>query len=400
MESNQQLIAACIFEYLKNSYNNSAKGIPISDSNKNREPNLYDWAEDGLPDELKPVKTDNRTKYRNALRTSIKRALELLMEQYPGSVGFYIHHGKDNSKFHSLNPGEKIEKGKFSHLPKKTRYYLVKGDTAIPSLNSAYVNLIENAMGQDSFGFLNTTLEDVLSYSKYELNQAEGVFHNNWLSKIEFTPRYQQLYPPTLEVDAEEICKAIFLECSFSAQYLGGDEIRYWPVRLIKQERVLYVLCKTEEKGNYEEYAIHRFSNVQIDYDDIQKKILVDRPDWISYDVDEINKNRKMPIVLDGHSYIKELTLEFYGKPAQHMFEVSFHPENLKKKSPKKNILLEPLPNPGKGAEHIQITAYNIPYNYNFLTWLLGFGSQVKVVEPKWLKDLIIKELKLSLERY
>ena len=401
--SKTEKIAERLFEYLKTNHTNSIKGIPISDE-KSVFYTLYEWAlsSDGLSKELQPKSKDSDKK-KIALKKSIQRALDLLMETFPGNVGFYIPDSEEPDKFFTLTKGELIGAITLNKLSKKSRYYLIKGDVSIPSLNIAFIKLIEHSMGRDDFGFLNNTLSDSLSYSKDELNLSEGDFHNNWLSKIEISPRYQALYPPKPKVEAEDICRAIFLECSFTGSYLGGEEIRYWPVRLVRQERVLYVLCRTDKNGFYKEYAIHRFTNINIDYDDEDKnsdnRMTQIRPDWISYDIQEIKQDRKPPIVLDDHENIEELVLEFFGRPAQHMSEMKFHSGELEKIYTTKSEILSYTPK-GTGAKHSKITAINVPYNYNFLTWLLGFGDQVKVISPDWLRVVIKKQLVASLERY
>lgn len=401
MPSKQDQIAALVFDYLQDSFNSDSKGIPISIADSYSDsPSLLDWARsnNGLPTELKP-KSKSEKNRNSSLRRSLSRALEILMEQYPGAIGFTIPESTKPDHFYTLKPGCSY-KSEFNNLSKKAKYYSVKGDVAISSLNMAFAELMQKTMGKEDFGFLEDTVAYTLSYSTDELNQAEGQFHKNWLSKIEITPRYQSLYPPKPGADAEEICKALFLECSFKASYLNGKATTYWPVRLVRQERVLYVVCKTEEEGFYEEYALHRFSGISIDYDDeAENKVTMQRPDWISYDAEEINENRKPPIVLDGHQNISTLTLEFFGQPAQHMSEVHFHPVKQERIYPTKFEILTPK-KPGERAEHSRITAYNIPYNYNFLTWLLGFGSQVKVIYPVWLKDVVTEQLRQSLERY
>lgn len=243
-------------------------------------------------------------------------------------------------------------------------------------------------------------MRSYLSYTKDELKQSEGQFHRNWLSKIEITPRYQSLYPPLSGEGAADICRAIFLECSFTAIYLNTSETRYWPVRLVRQEKVLYALCAIEEKDVYEEYAIHRFSDVSIDYDeDLRVKSLVKKPNWISYDVNEINQKRKPPIILDGHEFIDELVLEFFDQPAQHLSEVHFHPKELEKTYCTKSVVLS-RSGPENKASHSRVTAYHVAYNYNFHTWILGFGAQVKVISPDWLKNVVKGELTKSLDRY
>ncbi len=393
--SNQRKIADLLFDYLKESYSGeSTSGIPVSSTNDVK--NLVNWAKgpDGIPFELRS--------HRNieSLRKSLMRSLELLMEQFPGAVGFYIPESDTSSHFYTLKPAQTYEDSGYKQLGRKAKYYLVKGDIAISSLNMAFAQLMQDTLGKEDFGFLENTVAYTLSYTTDELKQPEGQFHQNWLSKIEISPRYQSLYPPFPGEDAEEICRALFLECSFTGSYLNIAETRYWPVRLVRQEKVLYVLCATEEKQVYEEYAIHRFSEVCIDYDeDAREKNQNKKPGWISYDVNEIDQKRKPPIILDGHEFIDELVLEFFDQPAQHLSEVHFHPKELEKTYRTKSEVLS-RSGPGNKANHSRVTAYHVAYNYNFLTWILGFGAQVKVMSPDWLRNVVKVELTKSLDRY
>ena len=189
--SKQNRIAQLVFEYLQHSFNSQSNGVPISLAKNDADSaNLFDWAlsSEGLPPELK-TKTDaendteSEKKRDHTLKRSLSRALELLMEQYPGAIGFKIPASNKPNQFYTLKPGCTY-KNEFKNLPKKTKYYSVKGDVAISSLNMAFAELMQKTMGKEDFGLLENTVAYTLSYSTDELKQAEGQFHKNWLSKI------------------------------------------------------------------------------------------------------------------------------------------------------------------------------------------------------------------------
>ncbi len=213
----------------------------------------------------------------------------------------------------------------------------------------------------------------------------------DWVNKVDIVPRYQPLFPPKANNNYSEIIyDALYRKKGIRAKYLASEDMReYWPVRLIQRERVLYVICATKNNkdniARYTEYAMHRFNSVE-PLDASPGFPLSFKKNDIYTELSKREKEEKKPI--------GELVIEVFGMPAQHMSEVSFD-----RKHKLTTHLVLGKDRDGK-AIHTKIVAKDIVYTYELFSWLLGFGAQIKILKPIWLRIKLRKELENTLLKY
>ncbi len=334
------------------------------------------------------------------VRKAVNRANQGLMQDYPGSYGFYSS-DEGLEVFYTLFPDDIYETA-FAGLSKQKRRYFMRRNTSIQSFEQSMFETLKGHLGSAEIDTLFKGFRDCEELSLKSLHQLCFDF----ASRFEITPRYQPLYPPKINSkNMASMLQALLHEAPFNARYLGGEEKEYWPVRLVIQGRVLYLLCVTEsEPGVYREFAMHRFSDVTnelaIIEDPLDLQDYTDQGEDRSYEREAINANRVLPIEPDpDHPEIKLLELKFFGQPAQHMSEVRFH--LLEKTIDDQTSRVQIAPSkPGEKTDYCHIRARRIKNDYNLVTWLLGFGAQVEVVEPQWLREQVKASLQNTLARY
>jgi hypothetical protein len=331
------------------------------------------------------------------VKRAITRGISSLMKDYPGSFGFYL--GGDPI-FYTMKQDDIYEEFGAGISRRNRKYYMAE-NTGVQSFEQAMYELLQGHLGHKE---IKKLLEGLTLSEDFSIKPAHQLYYD-LVSRTEIAPRYQPLYPPEIEERFFwNIITALLHEVSFTARYLQGTEVEYWPVRLVVQGHVMYVVCKTDKHENqYQEYALHRFTDVDNDLVTASEESLQDLQETnldITYDRECIKDDWKRPIEPDQeHPVIKELELKFYGSPAQHMSEVKFHFDE--KTIENQTVCLGKIPSkPGEKADYCHIKTRNIKNDYNLKTWLLGFGSQVEVVEPRWLKDDIKSELENALKHY
>jgi len=334
------------------------------------------------------------------VRKAVNRANKSLMQDYPGSYGFYSS-DEGFEIFYTLFPDDIYETA-LAGLSKQKRRYFMRRNTSIQSFEQSMFETLKGHLGSAEIDTLFKGFRDCEELRLKSLHQLCFDF----ASRFEITPRYQPLYPPKIDSkNMASILQALLHEAPFNARYLNGEATDYWPVRLVIQGRVLYLLCVTEsEPGVYREFAMHRFSDVTNDLARIENLLelndYTDQGEVRSYERESINANRVLPIEPDpNHPEIKLLELKFFGQPAQHMSEVRFHLLERTIDNQTNRVHIAPA-EPGEKTNYCHIRARRIKNDYNLTTWLLGFGPQVEVVEPQWLREQIKASLQKSLEHY
>jgi hypothetical protein len=201
-----------------------------------------------------------------------------------------------------------------------------------------------------------------------------------WMDVVDIISRYPLIYPSYHEnyQEIEDVVIAsMHKECAFEAAYGEEKVIKLlYPVRLIRREQVLYVTCsesRYKDNQKFKDYAIHRLSNVS------------EKPSERNIEVtdEEIKKNseRKKDKVLSL------LKLRIQGIAVEHFKTVRFHESLSEQKKTQYEDWYINGKNRKEKADGIVLTVNDIEYTYEMETWLLGFGGNVEVLEPKNIRD-------------
>ena len=352
----------------------------------------YSHKKDGLSfTEIAELANNYSTNKGNA-RKIAERAMHELLVEFAGLIGFYIKSASPRMGYYLTGNDNFNAYCERNNLNNKPKLFFAKRDLEIISMNHVMDKMTANFIGDQNTDILYGSMS-----KNNKQTRKTSLQHHEWINKIMVSSRYQSLYlniEKKNRTDTGEICSALFRGEAFQGQYLGGKLTIFWPVKLLRQEQVLYVLCKTIDHPDYvKEYSLHRFSNV--------KTLKIKPPEniTISYDKEIIESEWIHPIEPQKHRFIENLILEFTGAPAQHMSEVRFHKsENAKYKTFSK--VTERENKPGGKAISTRVTVTHIPYDYIFKTWILGFGRQVKVIQPGWLVEEIKHEIEETCRQY
>ncbi len=307
----------------------------------------------------------------------IRKFLNNLRTNYAGSINL-----KTKTKKYTIDDALYSED--------KNRRYVYKKSISLKSTEDAIALLTLKAFSSNLLPKSATMISEMIDKveERYKGHQYKPI--RDWVKKVDIVPRYQPLFPPeTRQKDTEIIYDALYRKKGLKAKYLASSETcEYWPVRLIQREQVLYVICATintrHKAAQYAEYAVHRFNTVEL---------LEASPGFqISYNKSEIYRNLSKRERKEGGN-IDELVFEIFGMPAQHMSEVSFHKDS--------SLTTHKVIKEDNGkATRTKITARNIVYTYELFSWLLGFGAQINVHKPSWLRTKLRKELEDALSLY
>jgi hypothetical protein len=231
-------------------------------------------------------------------------------------------------------------------------------------------------------------------YDDLYRKQSSVRFYEKWHEKIKIEPRYPAIYPkqgknyPDIE---KTIFNALMENTSFTARYDFSDERKtFYPVRLIRREQVLYVLCAHQQQDPiFKQYAIHRLLDVKE-----SKAGLEDCFTKASY-IDEHCENN----VPGPWGEIDEIKLRITGASRFHFTEMRFH--QAEELGYLTQIELEyDESDDVSDIKSVLLTIKNLYYTYEFRTWLLGFGSHVEVISPSTIRQDFKEEIKKMFLRY
>jgi hypothetical protein len=224
--------------------------------------------------------------------------------------------------------------------------------------------------------------------------------HKKWENKIQIESRYPPIYPKLGEDydDKEEIIfEALQANNEFSASYdFDTDHINsYFPVRLLRREHTLYILCALNGRTDeFESFAIHRFTNVKPSdtkpnkwrrltkkYIDQVTKTSVDSKKWKVYD---------------------RISIRVSGESAHHFTAARFHEDVLKENLTEVSDFKykEGGDEQDNKIEALTLTIRDIQYSYEIRTWILGLGAKAEVLKPTAIRDDIASEISALSEMY
>ena len=163
----------------------------------------------------------------------------------------------------------------------------------------------------------------------------------------------------------------------------------YFPVRLVRREKILYVVCTTSNKGGqFESYAVHRLKEVS-PTDQTHRK-------WSSAYID-----KRLAPGVDESKRTYQLRIRLSGPATTHFTEVRFHEDEKKGGltwlDPDREY--ENIGNETK-LKAVTLCIAEIAYTYEIKTWILGLGSNAVVLEPAEIRRDIENEVRAMAFKY
>lgn len=187
----------------------------------------------------------------------------------------------------------------------------------------------------------------------------------SWLNKVRTVPPTQPLLPPAVKEAAQKtVYEALLADRQLKIQYLkrgAKDSVAYQihPLAVVQRGPVTYLCCTFKDYGDLRILALHRIQSATT-LEDMAK---IPR----GFSIDEAIKSG-----IFGFGGGEEIQLEaiFCNGAGDHLFETPLSKDQL-------------LSEQKDGTLKLVATVINTP---QLKWWLLGFGSDVKVVKPLLLK--------------
>lgn len=175
----------------------------------------------------------------------------------------------------------------------------------------------------------------------------------------------------------DRILVALRREETLEVEYtsLGGNpsEIIIEPYTLVTFKRGLYLVARVPSwRGAFTRFALERFDDVQF------------TGEKFKYDADYDPNDFFKTALFIATGTPQKVVLEFPEASSRIIDLRRYHPSQKVIHKRNGTILLE----------------LEVPINYELSNWILSFGSIAKVVKPKRLRELIVKELENTLSLY
>lgn len=270
-------------------------------------------------------------------------------------------------------------------LPKGfSQYWKLEGR---PTALTKDMEALTLALTQRFVRYLLPPEERVAINALCEERTATHMHKNSWLKQIDIVPRYPPLYPKHSETEHQYtekvVLRALKLKRGFHGVYLNvktAERLIYYPVKLLRREWVSYVVCTTNTKTpTYKEFAIHRFKVNKASHPDNVELAAPPKGHAINYIDPEIISG------IEGQwGLLEKLTLVITGPPAQHISEMRFHEAN---ELEDLTTVIDSFKQSDGRVESATIEIRELPYTYEFKTWLLGLGAFAKVIEAVPVKE-------------
>jgi predicted DNA-binding transcriptional regulator YafY len=197
----------------------------------------------------------------------------------------------------------------------------------------------------------------------------------SWPDKVASVPRAFPLLPAEPKRAVQEaIYEALYEERQISAVYKGGEYILH-PVGLIDRGYISYLMAMAWDTPHPFMYALHRFDKAE----------KLDKPARKAkgFDLEEYVRQGNVDIAMGEPVNLK---LRFFHDAGEHLRETPLaDDQTIKDEDKEKGIM--------------QVRARVVP-SEALRWWLQGFGANVEVLSPKWLRREIGDALTEAAARY
>ena len=198
------------------------------------------------------------------------------------------------------------------------------------------------------------------------LKNLTGTGHHSWLDKVRVVTKDQSLLPPEINPDVlETVYTALFEDKRLSGQYRKRGESRYDdrvlnPLGLVYKDSVAYLVATVGEYDDIRQFALHRFRSAEV-----------------------LNEPSRFPEGFSLEGYVKSGEFQYpegemirfkalFDEGASvHLYETKLSADQRLTEVENDKVLVEAT---------VQMTG-------QFRWWLLGFGDQIVVLEPKNLRE-------------
>ena len=292
-----------------------------------------------------------------SLRT-IQRDLEMLSQSFPLDV---------------VNPKER---------PNQWHWMKGAAPLAIPGLDpteAVAMKLIKTYLRPLLPGVMLDALAPHFEAAERALKSEGGLGPARWTSLIRVLPKGIQLLPPKIDPQAQRsVYDALLRDKQLELDYRprgskGNIQYRINPIGLVVRDGVIYLVASLVENDAIRQFVLHRIKSAQVlDYPATSPR---------GFDLDEY-------IAKGGFGWPTgrkiRLVAKFNRGPADTLAETPLSPDQSIRKL---------------DEDRFELTT-TVLETKELHWWLLSFGPEVEVVEPKSLRALMRKLVGTSAKRY
>lgn len=200
-----------------------------------------------------------------------------------------------------------------------------------------------------------------------------------WRNKVRILPQGQELKPVRIDDDVQQqVYEGLLRSRKLLVNYKSRSvsEVKQYelnPLGLVLKGGISYLVCSIKAYSDIRLLTLHRISKVSV----LDKPLSVPE----GFDLDEYVQSGEFGFRLKGTVAFKAI---FSKAAALHLGE-----------RPLSNDQTMSIQDDGR----VLITA-SIQDTSELRWWLLGFGSQVEVLQPEYIRNEMIKTIQASMKRY
>ncbi|GAC1607836.1 MAG: hypothetical protein NVS3B3_11390 [Aquirhabdus sp.] len=197
--------------------------------------------------------------------------------------------------------------------------------------------------------------------------EAKGNGLAVWPEKIRVVSQGQPQFPPYIDAEVQSVIyQGLLLEQCVEVSYSPPDATKakkyvVHPIAIVVRDKRIYLVCTIRDYGDIRHLLLHRMRSARLLSDAIRK------PKKFNIDHHIANGEFSIPFDLE----VIQLEAEFYGYAAKNVTESPIAVDQWMEDLDDGWILV-------KGT---------VSNTYDLRTWILGFGDEVNVLEPKELRD-------------
>jgi predicted DNA-binding transcriptional regulator YafY len=201
-----------------------------------------------------------------------------------------------------------------------------------------------------------------------------------WLDKVRSVPAWQPLLEPSIdEAIRDTVYQALHTNRPFRAGYQKpwqDEPVEYTihPLGLVQRGQILYLVCVMEEFDDLRLLCLHRIRSAE----------LLDEPQRSppGFNLDQAIADGLFG--MGGSNESIRLVARFYKPVAMHLLDTPLAEDQV----------MEEVDD-----HHLQLTA-TVPHTAQLQWWLQSFASEVEVIEPTELREVMAKHVDWLVRKY
>lgn len=225
---------------------------------------------------------------------------------------------------------------------------------------------------------MSDQLQPLFQLAKQKLKSEQGRQADRWLKNIRVIPASQPLLIPESRPDVEQgVHAALLKEHQCSICYESRQGVKDYvvnPLALVMRGPLTYLIATIKTYPDLRILAMHRIRSVDV----IPEKAI-------------------RPVGFDLDTYLDSGAFGWVRQPGEIALKVRFQKEagqHLRETRLAANQQVIELPD-----GRLEVTA-RIPETEQLVWWLLGFGDQVEILQPRALRERVARTLGQALAQY